>query len=206
MITPLDIENKKFSKQMMNGYNVEDVDDFLDELVVDYEKNYKELAEANDKIEKLTKDLEQYKNLEKTLQNTLVMAQTTAEEVKIAAKQQADQLIAEARNKASEIQQEENEASLKKLDEIEKQIAIKERRFEDVKKQFDVYKAKMESLLISQEELIKEINQDDYEVYKYGFEVLNNAIRVAKTPTAAIVTRVTIMISLSDALGLITIL
>ena len=159
MITPLDIENKKFSKQMMNGYNVEDVDDFLDELVVDYEKNYKELAEANDKIEKLTKDLEQYKNLEKTLQNT----QTTAEEVKIAAKQQADQLIAEARNKASEIQQEENEASLKKLDEIEKQIAIKERRFEDVKKQFDVYKAKMESLLISQEELIKEINQDEEE-------------------------------------------
>ena len=158
MITPLDIENKKFSKQMMNGYNVEDVDDFLDELVVDYEKNYKELAEANDKIEKLTKDLEQYKNLEKTLQNTLVMAQTTAEEVKIAAKQ-----IAEARNKASEIQQEENEASLKKLDEIEKQIAIKERRFEDVKKQFDVYKAKMESLLISQEELIKEINQDEEE-------------------------------------------
>ena len=85
------------------------------------------------------------------------------EEVKIAAKQQADQLIAEARNKASEIQQEENEASLKKLDEIEKQIAIKERRFEDVKKQFDVYKAKMESLLISQEELIKEINQDEEE-------------------------------------------
>ena len=38
MITPLDIENKKFSKQMMNGYNVEDVDDFLDELVVDYLK------------------------------------------------------------------------------------------------------------------------------------------------------------------------
>ena len=91
------------------------------------------------------------------------MAQTTAEEVKIAAKQQADQLIVEARNKASEIQQEENEASLKKLDEIEKQIAIKERRFEDVKKQFDVYKAKMESLLISQEELIKEINQDEEE-------------------------------------------
>ena len=69
----------------------------------------------------------------------------------------------QARNKASEIQQEENEASLKKLDEIEKQIAIKERRFEDVKKQFDVYKAKMESLLISQEELIKEINQDEEE-------------------------------------------
>ena len=161
MITPLDIENKKFSKQMMNGYNVEDVDDFLDELVIDYEKNYKELAEANEKIDKLTNELEQYRNLEKTLQNTLVMAQSTAEEVKVVAKQQADQLIAEAKAKAEEIQREGNESSLKQLDEIDKHIAIKENRFEEVKKQFDVYKAKMESLLISQEELIKEINKDD---------------------------------------------
>mgnify|MGYP004508545923 CR=1 FL=1 len=161
MITPLDIENKKFSKQMMNGYNVEDVDDFLDELVIDYEKNYKELAEANEKIDKLTNELEQYRNLEKTLQNTLVMAQSTAEEVKVVAKQQADQLIAEAKAKAEEIQREGNESSLKQLDEIDKQIAIKEERFEEVKKQFDVYKAKMESLLISQEELIKEINKVD---------------------------------------------
>ena len=163
MITPLDIENKKFSKQMMNGYNVEDVDDFLDELVIDYEKNYKELAEANDKIDKLTSELEQYKNLEKTLQNTLVMAQTTAEEVKVVAKQQAEQLISEAKAKADEIQRESNENSMKKLDEIEEQIAIKEKRFEEVRKQFDVYKAKMESLLISQEELIKEINKEDEE-------------------------------------------
>ena len=45
MITPLDIENKKFGKQMMNGYNVDEVDDFLDELTVDYERLYKENAE-----------------------------------------------------------------------------------------------------------------------------------------------------------------
>ena len=38
MITPLDIENKKFSKQMMNGYNVEEVDEFLDQIMQDYEK------------------------------------------------------------------------------------------------------------------------------------------------------------------------
>ena len=45
-----------------------------------------------------------------------------------------------------------------------KEVAYEpKRRFEDVKKQFDVYKAKMESLLISQEELIKEINQDEEE-------------------------------------------
>ena len=37
MITPLDIENKKFAKQMVNGYSVDEVDDFLDDLTVEYD-------------------------------------------------------------------------------------------------------------------------------------------------------------------------
>ena len=90
LITPLDIENKKFSKQMMNGYNVEEVDDFLDELTLDYTKNYKEVNELRDKVEELNKSLEHYKTIEETLQNTLVMAQSTAEDVKKVARQQAD--------------------------------------------------------------------------------------------------------------------
>ena len=161
MITPLDIENKRFSKQVVNGYNVEDVDDFLDELVEDYGKNYKDLAEANEKIEKLINDLEQYKNIEATLKNTLVVAQSTAEEVKNVAKQQAEQIINDAKSQADEILKQAKGNSERRLAEIEQQITIKERRMEEVKKQFDVYKAKMESLLISQEELIKEINKDD---------------------------------------------
>ena len=98
MITPLDIENKKFSKQMVNGYSVEEVDDFLDELGVDYAKKYKELNEANKQIEDLNNSLEHYKTIEATLQNTLVMAQSTAEEVKNVAKQQAEQIIQDAKS------------------------------------------------------------------------------------------------------------
>ena len=41
------------------------------------------------------------------------------------------------------------------------QIALKQKELEDVQKQFDVYKAKMESLLISQLELLKDINKED---------------------------------------------
>ena len=63
MITPLDIENKKFSKQMMNGYNVEEVDDFLDDLTADYSKNYKEIAELRTQVEELNKSLEHYKTI-----------------------------------------------------------------------------------------------------------------------------------------------
>ena len=103
MITPLDIENKKFSKQMMNGYSVDEVDDFLDEIMEDYEANYKELATLRPKIEELNNSLEHYRNIENTLQNTLVMAQTTAEEVKNVARQQADQIVSDAQREAENI-------------------------------------------------------------------------------------------------------
>jgi len=150
MITPLDIENKKFSKQMMNGYNVDEVDDFLDELTVDYAKNYKEVTELSRKIEELNNSLEHYKNIEKTLQDTLLMAQSTAEEVKNVARQQADQILKEARGAAE-----------KSVEDLGQEILRKQRELDDIKKQFDIYKAKMESLLISQLELLKDINKED---------------------------------------------
>ena len=150
MITPLDIENKKFSKQMMNGYNVEEVDDFLDDLTVEYSKNYKEIPELKSKVEELTKSLEHYKNIESTLQNTLIMAQSTAEDIKNVAKQQAEQIINEAKGTAK-----------KQADDLENEIILKKKELEDVKKQFDIYKAKMESLLISQLELIKDVNKEE---------------------------------------------
>lgn len=150
MITPLDIENKKFSKQMMNGYSVEEVDEFLDDLTVDYEKAYKESTELRNKVESLESDLLHYKTIEDTLQNTLLMAQKTAEEVKEVARQQADQIIKEAEGNAR-----------KSVDDLGQQILMKRKEIEDLQQQFDVYKAKMESLLISQLELIKDVNRNE---------------------------------------------
>ena len=149
MLTPLDIENKKFSKQMMNGYSVEEVDDFLDELTEDYEKLYKEVFDSKNKLEELTESIGKYKNIEVTLQNTLVMAQTAADDMKNAAKKEAEQSINEAQTEAKQ-------AAI----ELEQEIALKKKELEDLEKQFDVYKAKMESLLISQLELLKEVNKD----------------------------------------------
>ena len=149
MITPLDIENKKFAKQMMNGYSVEEVDEFLDELTIDYEKLYKQSNEANSKIAELEESIEKYKNLESTLNNTLIMAQSTADEIKKVAQQQADQIIQEAQGSAKE-----------KAKELDQEITMKTKELDELQKQFDVYKAKMESLLISQLEILKDINED----------------------------------------------
>ena len=97
----------------------------LDLLTTDYEKMYKENTESREKIEQLNEDIAHYKTIENTLQSTLLMAQSTAEEVKNVAKQQAEQIIIDAKNSAQ-----------------------------------SVYKAKMESLLISQLEMLKEINKE----------------------------------------------
>lgn len=150
MITPLDIENKKFAKQMMNGYNVEEVDEFLDDLTVDYEKIVKESKELKVKVEELESKMEHYKTIEDTLQNTLVVAQSTAEDVKEVAKQQAEQIIREAEGNAR-----------KSVEDLGQEILLKKKELEDIKRQFDVYKAKMEALLISQLEILKDINNEE---------------------------------------------
>jgi len=149
MITPLDIEEKRFSRKRMNGYSVEEVDDFLDELAIDYSKNYKEVSELSARVEELTKDLAHYRTIEETLQNTLVMAQATAEETKRLAGQQAEQIIKEAQSTAQQT-----------VEDLKQEIKMKQIELDDIKKQFDIYKAKMESLLISQLELLKDINKD----------------------------------------------
>ena len=77
------------------------------------------------------------------------MAQTTAEEVKNIARQQADQIINEAKSMAG-----------KEADMLSQEVILKKKELEDAQKQFDIYKAKMESLLISQLEILKEINKD----------------------------------------------
>ena len=150
MLTPLDIENKKFAKQMVNGYNVDEVDDFLDELTKDYERLYKESTESKSRIEELSNNVDKYKNIETTLQSTLMMAQTTAEEVKNVAQKEAEQIIRDAQNDAKAA-----------VEELNSQLFAKQKEIEDLKKQMDVYKAKMEALLISQLELLKDVNKDE---------------------------------------------
>lgn len=150
MITPLDIENKKFSKQMVNGYSVEEVDEFLDDLTVEYEQKCKDISEKDKIIAQLEKDIAHYKTIETTLQNTLVIAQSAAEEVKNNAKQQADQIIKDAEGNAKQ-----------SVETLNQSIVMKKREISEMEKQFDIYKAKMESLLISQLELIKDMKKEN---------------------------------------------
>ena len=150
MLTPLEIENKTFNKQVVNGYSTNEVHEFMTTLLRDYEQLYKENIEYKDKIAVLNQGIQHYKSIEETLQNALIVAQGTAETVKQNAKAEADNILKQAEINAN-----------KSVDEIKKQIMEKEIQYGETKKQFDVYKAKMEALLISQLEILKEMNQSD---------------------------------------------
>ena len=150
MLTPLEIENMNFSKQVVNGYNTEEVDDFLDELLKDYELLYKENKELKDKASSLNDGITHYKSIEDTLQNTLMLAQNTADGLKAAAQKEAESIVASANQKVSEA-----------LSGINQKIAIKEMEYTELVNKHNVYKAKMESLINSQLELLKEHKVDE---------------------------------------------
>ena len=121
----------------------------MTELLKDYEKIYKENIEYKDKIQVLNDGIQHYKAIEETLQNALVVAQGTAETVKQNARIEADNIIRDAELNAR-----------KSVDEMGQKVLEKQLKLEETQKQFDVYKAKMEALLISQLELLKDINKD----------------------------------------------
>ena len=118
MLTPVDIQRQEFGVKF-RGYDDEEVDNFLDLVGADYEKLYRENGEMRKEIERLGELLEKYKNMEATLQQSIVLAQTAAEDIKKNAAQQADVIMSEAQTKTEgmyrqldmDIQSKKNELS-----------------------------------------------------------------------------------------------
>lgn len=102
MLTPIDIQNKTFEVKF-RGYSAEDVDDFMDLLVKDYETLYQENIALKDKVTLLSNAVEQYKKMEETLQNSIILAQTTGENIKNTAEEKAESIIRDAELKGAEI-------------------------------------------------------------------------------------------------------
>ncbi len=102
MLTPLDIQNQEFDVKL-RGYNADEVDSFLDIVGADYEKLYKENADLKKQIKALNEKIDEYKVLEKKLQDSILLAQSASENIKHNATEQASNIIAEANNKAAEI-------------------------------------------------------------------------------------------------------
>ncbi len=86
----MDIHNKDF-KRSFRGYNEDEIDDFLDKVVNDYEKLFRENDRLKEDLARAQKDNEQYQQLEQNLKDTLLVAQRTAEEVTSNARKNAEE-------------------------------------------------------------------------------------------------------------------
>ena len=95
-ITPIDIQHKSF-KKALQGYDRAEVDQFLDEIIETLEDDAQHIAAHQAEINDLKERISHFKAMEESLQNTLVLAQRTADEVKASAHKEADLIKEQAR-------------------------------------------------------------------------------------------------------------
>jgi cell division initiation protein len=143
--TPNDLQNLTFKKKLA-GYSEDMVNDVLDKVIDDYSAYIKENIELKDRISVLNEGIQHYKVIEESLQNTLIVAQQTSEEVKKNAYEKAENILKEAELKAQ-----------KYLTEANHEVIRIKFEYEDLKKRLYIFKSKAETLLLSQLEIMKQM-------------------------------------------------
>ncbi|MBC5627496.1 DivIVA domain-containing protein [Clostridium sp. NSJ-6] len=147
-LTPMDINNKEF-KRGIRGYNPDEVDEFLDEVVENYEELYKENSRLKESITRLKDKVEHYERLEATIQNTLLLAQNAAEQAKETSQKEADLIVNNA-----------NETAQKILDKAHNDVIGINDEYERVKEEFIKFRAKFRGFMNTQLQTFDELEKD----------------------------------------------
>lgn len=143
-LTPLDIHNKEFGRRI-RGYDEDEVNEFLDQVIKDYEALIRENKELQEQVLTMQEKVSHFSSIEETLSKTIILAQETADEVKNNSKKEAQLIIKEAEKNADRIINESLGKSRK--------VAIE---VEELKKQASIYRTRFRSLLEAQLEMLKE--------------------------------------------------
>lgn len=147
-LTPVDIHNKEFSRKI-RGYDEDEVNSFLDQIIKEFEIILREKKELEDKLAGTNERLGHFSTIEDTLHKSIVVAQEAAEEVKGNAQKEAKLIIREAEKNADRIVNE----SLSKARKIALEI-------EELKKQSKVFRTRFKMLIEAQLDLI---DNDDWD-------------------------------------------
>ncbi len=147
-LSPLDIHNKEFGRRL-RGYDEDEVNEFLDQIIKDYEAMIRENKELQAQVSASQEKLGHFTNIEETLSKTIIVAQEAADELKSNAKKEAQLIVKEAEKNADRII---NDALAKS-----RKVALE---VEELKKQAAIYRARFRALVETQLELL---NQDNWE-------------------------------------------
>jgi len=145
MLTPIDIDNKIFKKSKFGGYDVKDVEDFLVLVMSDYEKLYRENNELRGKVGTLQDTVNHFSELEAGIDKTVENAQAEADNIKLAAEKKAESMKNDA------------EVELKqRLENLQREIIKAEADIEVKKKQMQIYKVRVSSMLEAQLKILND--------------------------------------------------
>ncbi len=148
-LTPLDIHNKEFTRGF-RGYDEDEVNEFLDQIIKDYEAVLREKKDLFEKMQDLETKLEHFNNIEQTLNKSILIAQESAEEVRRNAQKEAQLIVKEAEKNADRII---NDALSKS-----RKIMIEN---EELKKQASVYRIRFKMLVEAQLEMLQSDDWDE---------------------------------------------
>ena len=147
-LSPLDIHNKEFSRGF-RGYAEDEVNEFLDQIIKDYEILLREKRELEEKVKTMTEQMRHFNTHEDTLSKSIVIAQEAAEEVRRNSQKEAKLIVKEAEKNADRIVNE----SLAKARKVTIEI-------DELKKQSKVFRNRFKMLVEAQLDLL---NTDDWE-------------------------------------------
>ena len=108
MITPSDIENKEFSRAK-KGYDCDEVDEFLDLVIVDMEKLIKENSRLQDELSKANTQVDKHMSSESSVYETLAAAKQLMNDIAASAERRAEILLKNAELEADLITREAKE-------------------------------------------------------------------------------------------------
>lgn len=144
MLKPIDIQNKEFEKKI-KGYDCDQVEEFLEQVLQDYDFLCKENMALKDKIDTLTETIDRYKEIEDTMQRSLDVAKQSAQDMKNNAALEAEAIINRAKLDATRLSRQIDEEHIKKHQEMLK-----------IKQEVDTYRARIRTVC---ENLIKTLDE-----------------------------------------------
>lgn len=136
---------EKFSYET-NGYNRDEVNKFINDVIVQTENIVSRCKRQRDEIESLKKELEHYRNLEKSLNMAILKAEETGDNIKRMARNEAEMIIGDAKGNASRIVNE----SLLRAEKIENRADVLERNLK-------IFKRKLRIIVEQQMAVVDEI-------------------------------------------------
>ena len=156
MLSIVDIQNKEFKKSKFGGYQVEEVNEYLEQIIKSYQEVLNDNYALKDKVNSLNESVQYYRTMESTIQNVLVLADKTAQDTKAAAYEKAEQIKNEAEERAEKITALAEERVSKIIDQGRQDAYELSQKVEETKRQYLAYKAQFKQLIQAQMDFLEQ--------------------------------------------------